>query len=1254
MSSDDEQGNEKPLPFNSPVSGIVEYDPRNTFDMVTISVCCPGVPEKECKKGYKLQFLHLSRVFVRNGQRVSPGTVIGETGGAGTPGGRRFPIRSTDLAIWEGGKVHLHTQVRDPKGTLQDPQAPQGPFANPPACDCLPLQGPRLPTANRGPYRGKGPLKQEATEYGKRMKAYAESMKSYWMYYCWTMGEGAGDPHNEWKIISNCLRQSDFGVWDAVAKSAEKLANDPADAGYQQLAVAGSDSVAGYMEALAVSMERYQGAKSAGDPNWTAQHVAAMRRYSKNLAGVLRRDADAWQKKGDQLEVDASTESMQAQARQQLLQRLRQIGVTAEYLQALRAAGIPETTARATMYRLLAYPQESLADRPLDEWLGFTDVNPLPARGLRAILLEEAEESRNWASEVERIAALPPGSEFRMGLPEALQRRASFTRMHRGPFAAQVEGDVADSSDSSIGWHAGDRVYFAWHQDGDQVVLAAFDPAGKAVSEPQVIGTGRWPRIVADGQRVAVAWNSPAGDIFVVRLNDGKQWGSEIQLTGKEAALAIAPGGPLYAATSTGLWKLSGDHFDHVQEANYSQPAIAVDKDGKPHVAWQQNGRIVYAGSDVGEGERPSVAIAPDGTVDLAYISKGPLVFRSGKGGQWTPPDTISAKNPSWPALALDANGGVRLSYIGAAEYGPDALYLVRLPDKQSIMMPSLVGNVTDAWFTTEFDLSQWRSNYRPHDLLLTVNDVLVKMFQNTVPEGRYLFRLNPYQVFTSSGQPVPNRVAIHSWHMNPGHYSSASHYRIGVRLAWSEHYVFAANEEEARRSTTSEHINHDQPDLGIFANAMDLPIEQPKPGRIDIPIMIANWGEAASNPVRLVMLGEHQKMLAAAQVSPLKPGADTTITMPFDYDGKLPEITLRLENNHDFDPTNDSLTLRLWGPKPTGYEGPEPGLRGSLETGGPKVPLELTVRLFNENTLPSSYRILHAFSDRMISKVVNGEQFGPLLTGTYQVAVKPFPYEGQEVRFTETIQHQAGVPQTVQLNSGIRLDSQSVANIWRWFAVDASDPGRVIQWQSGQHPLMALPPGEYLVAMQPIEFHSQRAVWPQKIQVQPSQQASFTLGSGVRLEMPQQMGPLWRWQLVSFGKPEQVVQWQEGDQRVMVVPPGDYQLATQPVEFHSQRVVWPQRIQVQAGQTATFRLDTGVRLVGPPGASSNAQFQIVDQNKKIIQSGTGRWGVELIPPGTYSVDVRANPFAPWSTAATTVTVRQGQLTEVRVPEIPK
>lgn len=471
-----------------------------------------------------------------------------------------------------------------------------------------------------------------------------------------------------------------------------------------------------------------------------------------------------------------------------------------------------------------------------------------------------------------------------------------------------TEGDATDSSDTAADWHAGDRVSFAWHHEKDGVVFAAFDPRGEVVMEAQVIGKGRWPRLTADGKRTAVAWSS--GDGFVVRVHDGKQWGEEIALAGREAAIAFASDGPLFAVTSKGLWKLDGKTFERLQDAAYSQPALAIDDKGQAQVAWRRDGRIVFGDKAIDEGERPTLAAAADGTLHLAHLSKGSIIVRSCKGEEWTPAATISANGPAWPTLARSAEG-MRLSYLGAAEPGPDALWLVRLPDKAPVLMPSLAGNVTEAVLLLDFTLRDARWKYRPYDLWLSVNDVVVQTFSNTVPEGRYLVKLNPYQVFTSSGRPAPNRIAIHSWHMNADHYATYGDYRLMVRTARNEQYAFGASEKGVRLAAVNPRINHDLPDLTVLANGMDLPTNAPKSGPIDFPVTIANLGEAASKPARLVMLNDNGTLVQTG-VPALKPGEQWSV--PLRLNGRLEKVTFRVEQDQpDFDPTNDALTVHLW-----------------------------------------------------------------------------------------------------------------------------------------------------------------------------------------------------------------------------------------------------------------------------------------------------------------------------------------------------
>ncbi len=209
--------------------------------------------------------------------------------------------------------------------------------------------------------------------------------------------------------------------------------------------------------------------------------------------------------------------------------------------------------------------------------------------------------------------------------------------------------------------------------------------------------------------------------------------------------------------------------------------------------------------------------------------------------------------------------------------------------------------------------LNSEREHYRPHTVLVSLNDSWLQWFHETVPDGQYLLRVDPSQVFTSSGEPVTNRVAVKSWHMNAGHYSVNSDYKLTVRTAWSEYFAFAASPEEVIQAAGKDRtVNHDQPDLALLANSLDLPVQPPKTRNVDFPITIANLGEGISRAAKVVMLNGND-VLAEVDVPPLQPGQQRIVAMRLD--GWLPSVQFVIRQPEtDFDPSNDTLDLRLWG----------------------------------------------------------------------------------------------------------------------------------------------------------------------------------------------------------------------------------------------------------------------------------------------------------------------------------------------------
>jgi peroxiredoxin len=209
--------------------------------------------------------------------------------------------------------------------------------------------------------------------------------------------------------------------------------------------------------------------------------------------------------------------------------------------------------------------------------------------------------------------------------------------------------------------------------------------------------------------------------------------------------------------------------------------------------------------------------------------------------------------------------------------------------------------------------------------VLVTLNDARVHLFRQTVPEGRYLFPVDPWKIFVSAGPTVANRVGIRSWHMNAGHYAVNSDYSLIVRTGWSERHTFARSVDEARAVVRVRGAIHGEADLVLVANAVDLPVNVPEAGPLEFALTVVNLGEARSTPARVRMLVSNRP-LAETAVPALEPLAERRIVMSLPYDGEMAAVTFALEQpGRDLDPANDVLVFNLWAPRQRAYDESSP-----------------------------------------------------------------------------------------------------------------------------------------------------------------------------------------------------------------------------------------------------------------------------------------------------------------------------------------
>jgi hypothetical protein len=239
-------------------------------------------------------------------------------------------------------------------------------------------------------------------------------------------------------------------------------------------------------------------------------------------------------------------------------------------------------------------------------------------------------------------------------------------------------------------------------------------------------------------------------------------------------------------------------------------------------------------------------------------------------------------------------------------------------------------------------------------------------------------------------------------------------------------------------------------------------------------------------------------------------------------------------------------------------------------------------------------------------------------------------------------------------LNSGIELaaktDSQNPLS--KWEVVEARAPEKLVQWQSGDRSIMLVPPGDYRIAIHPTAWdnNSGRLAWPQTVHVEENQRALAHLASRIQLVIPERYGSISKWEAISTDANPKVVQWQAGDLRTMLVPPGRYRIAIHPAwwDDSAQRLIWPLELTVTDGKQTSVALDSGIRFIAAPDQKLSFTYQFVDpKTNRTIQWGKNPQVVQFLPAGDYRVDLWKSATNTWQPYIPNVSVEAGKVREV-------
>jgi hypothetical protein len=299
----------------------------------------------------------------------------------------------------------------------------------------------------------------------------------------------------------------------------------------------------------------------------------------------------------------------------------------------------------------------------------------------------------------------------------------------------------------------------------------------------------------------------------------------------------------------------------------------------------------------------------------------------------------------------------------------------------------------------------------------------------------------------------------------------------------------------------------------------------------------------------------------------------------------------------------------------------------------------------------PWRWEVLPLGSDEAVVQWQTGDLRRMLLApGRYRVAVEPTQYDSQRVIWSPPFDVVPDRFTQAALTSSVEIETpaDSKTALWKWEAVDAHDPGKVVQWQRGDRPMMLVPPGDYRVAIDPTQYNSQRLVFPQTIHLKENQHAVVRLTSGIELALPERYGRPWKWEALPLGSDETIVQWQTGDLRRMLLAPGRYRVAIDPTQYNSQRVIWSPPFDVVPDRFTPAALTSGIRFAAPADKQPDFQFRFLDlKSNSQVQWGNDPHSVQLLPPGDYRVEVRKTQFDSWQTHVPKITIEAGTIREV-------
>ena len=491
----------------------------------------------------------------------------------------------------------------------------------------------------------------------------------------------------------------------------------------------------------------------------------------------------------------------------------------------------------------------------------------------------------------------------------------------------QVERITNSEGESRWPWIAGDvdkDLFITWEDGRDgakrEIYYKRSENGGEDWSEDMRItghGKGAYdPIIGVSDSDLFLAWEDGRGGIYLRTSSDnGKTWAEEARIVDGMAAW------PQFTGNKDELW-MAWEAYEDKDEVVYA--ANSIDK-GK---TWSKPFKVSGSSKQAGE---PSILVLHDGSVCVAWRDnrddESEIYFRKSNDGEnWSKEvrlthDTAYSEYPFF----TETEKSIIVSFYSPVN-NVNCMYNIISSDggdtwQKPLRVPALEDNVKKVYFITSIKLPWDRSYYPRHSMKIKINGNVITTFTDVVPaEGKYIFEVDPEFLNYNPGGLAKNIIEFETNGLSGGSFFRIVDYKIVQSRTYQEVMVVASSQAEADRVAEilfSDRINHDHPNIGIYANKVNGFLEAVNgPGKITLEVEVMNIGAGEAKDVEVYIIkGEKvagEKLSNIVKIDTIPPQGSKKVKLEIDYDGSCFMATVAADcSNKDFDLNNNRSVFR-------------------------------------------------------------------------------------------------------------------------------------------------------------------------------------------------------------------------------------------------------------------------------------------------------------------------------------------------------